>query len=268
MGNGSTQLLSATSKHCAAFFHAWNFGKIAFRDKGEDYILEQGTLTFIEYDGEYYAITNQHVLGENWTERMITESLIVALNTHSFWGIRPIFISPPSNNQGILYPSDFPKDIVIFPFTNSSERLKAAKKEPIQLPDRMPNLSVGEIVLAVGFPGGERKVVSETVSGHPLAHVFGTVRGVTENNIIIQDTKSTKDRGISFGGMSGGPIFKIIDEASLSYKLVGIVYEGRGFIDTDEHGNSHCSDDIWIFGSPLDGVRLREMLRFPELNQG
>ena len=63
-------LLKETKRHCAAFFYAWSFGKIYFRSPGEEYIKEQGTLTFVEYKNECYAITNQHVVGENWKERL------------------------------------------------------------------------------------------------------------------------------------------------------------------------------------------------------
>jgi len=262
MNEEPTTLLRATSRHCAAFFYAWSFGEIAFRNAEEEYIQEQGTVTFVKNGNEFYAITNEHVLGEDWSQRLRKETLMVALERHSFWGIRPIFTSPPSKARDVFYPANFPRDIAIFPFSNNCERLRNADKEAIQLPNVMPDLEVGEIVLAVGFPGEKRRAISKNVAGHKLAHVFGTVRAVTENNIVIQDTNPAKDKDISFGGMSGGPIFKIIDEKNLSYTLVGIVYEGRGLMNTDEHGQTQFSDDIWIFWFPLDGERMDAMLEY------
>ncbi len=255
------KLFKGTKKHCAAFFHAWTFGKIYFRKNNEDYILDQGTLTFVEYEGDCYAITNQHVLGENWLERWMHQSLMVALKKHLFWGIGPVYVSPPPKKQNSLYPSTFPKDIAIFPFTRNRDKLKQADKEPADLPSIMPEIKQGEILLAVGFPADERKTADEATCEHRLAHVFGTVVSLSENSIILQDNNPKKDKDISFGGMSGGPIFKI-DENTGSYTLVGIIYEGKGFKRKNENDATEIGDDIWIFGSPLDGNRLKQMLDY------
>ena len=252
-------LLKETKKHCAAFFYAWSFGEIYFRNDGEDYITKQGTLTFLEHDGRCYAVTNQHVVGENWQERLKKETLMLALETHKFWGIRPIFISPPKKKISTLYPANFPRDIAIFPFDNAINKLTIANKSPILIQEKMPKIERDEIVLVVGFPGGEREKISKTTCGHRLAHVFGTVRSVTENSIIIQDINPSRDRDISFGGMSGGPIFKI-KVSDGSYQFLGISYEGKGFKRKNEHDEEEIGDDIWIYGFPLYGRLLDELL--------
>lgn len=252
-------LLKETKRHCDALFYAWSFGEIYFRNQGDDYITEQGTLTFVEYNNECYAITNQHVIGENWQERIEKESLMLALDTHKFWGISPIFISPPKDKINIFYPAHFPRDIAIFPFSNTRNKLTNANKTPILLRDNIPEIKPDEIVLVVGFPGGERENISETTCGHRLAHVFGTVRSVTETSIIIQDNNPTRDKDISFGGMSGGPIFKI-NENDGSYQFVGISYEGKGFKRKNEHNEEEIGDDIWVYGFPLCGRLLEEMI--------
>lgn len=252
-------LLKETKKHCAAFFYGWSLGDISFRNTGDDYILEQGTITFVEYKEITYAITNQHVIGNNWRERRIKQSLMLALESHKFWGISPIFVSPPKEESTPLYPVHFPKDIAIFPFSNNKNKLYSANKSPILLLDSIPKIQSDEIVLAIGFPGGERINISEKICGHTLAHVFGTVRSVTENSIVIQDDNPERDKDISLGGMSGGPIYKI-NEDDGSYQLIGIIYEGRGFIRENEFNQDVIGNDIWIFGSPLSGKLLEEMV--------
>lgn len=252
-------LLKETKRHCAAFFYAPSFGEIYFRSPGDDYIKEQGTLTFVEYKNKCYAITNQHVVSANWEERLKKESLMLALDTHKFWGISPIFISPPKDKITILYPENFPKDIAIFPFSNSKDKLTNSNKSPIFIEDQLVTIEPDEIVLVVGFPGDERENVSETTCGHRLAHVFGTVRSVSQNSIIIQDNNPERDKDISFGGMSGGPIFKV-NEDDGTYKFVGISYEGKGFKRNNELNEEEIGDDIWIYGFPFYGILLEEIL--------
>lgn len=252
-------LLKETKRHCAAFFYAWSFGQIYFRNPGDDYIKEQGTLTFVEHNNECYAITNQHVIGKNWQERLKKESLMLALDTHKLWGVSPVFVSPPKDEINILYPTHFPKDIAVFPFSNNKNKLINANKTPILLQEQVPEIKPDEIVLVVGFPGGERENISETTCGHQLAHVFGTVRSVSENSIIIQDNNPTRDKDISFGGMSGGPIFKV-NEDDGSYQFIGISYEGKGFKRKNEFDEEEIGDDIWVYGFPLSGRVLEEIL--------
>lgn len=254
-------LLKETKRHCAAFFFAWNFGDIYFRNESDDYILEQGTLTFIEYKGECYAITNQHVIGDDYEERLKTNSLMVALDRHSFWGINPIFVSPAKEKQDLFYPPNFPKDIAIFPFSNSRSKLIKANKELIDLQYNLPVINHGEVVLTVGFPGEEREVVSKETCGHRLAHVFGTVQSASDHSIMIQDNNPKRDKDISFGGMSGGPIFRI-DENDGSYKFIGLNYEGKGFKRKNEQNELEVGDDFWIFGFPFFGQLFEEILNF------
>lgn len=246
-------LFKATKRHSAAFFWA----KDVFKKKNGKYILEQGTITFIEYKDKCYAVTNQHVLGEGWRERLTKEHLMVGLKKHSFWAITPIFVSPPRDRQ-FLYPAHFPKDIVIFPWSNCRAKLFTSEKTPVKLPGIIPVIKEGDVLLAVGFPGGERKIVGRLFE-HKMAHIFGTVRSVSENRIILQDTNPPKDKDINFGGISGGAIYKIEDDDN--YSFVGIIYQGRGHIYKNDHGETVCGNDIWVFGHPFDGMRLEQMLK-------
>lgn len=134
-----------------------------------------------------------------------------------------------------------------------------AGKEPIALRENMPEFRLEEIVLSVGYPGEEREAVSKETCGHRLAHVFGTVRSVSDRLIIIQDINPKRDKDISFGGMSGGPIFKF-DEKNGSYEFIGLNYEGKGFKRKNIHDEIEFGDDIWIYGFPLYGQLFQEML--------
>ena len=257
------ELYKNTKKHCAALFWAWSFGKMYFRNKDEDYIEKQGTLTFIEYKDNCYAITNRHVIepeeDDNWKELLKVKSLMVSLDKHMFFGIHPIFLSPRTSELTPLYPPHFPKDIAIFPFSTNRPKLEQANKAPVPLPDTLPKIQCDDLVLVVGFPGGERKIISGKTYGHRLAHIIGTVVSITENSIQIFDQNPKRDKDISIGGMSRGPIFKF-DYNTGDYVFAGIIHQGDGNKRRNAMGQEEIRDNIWIFGYPLDGERLEEML--------
>ena len=66
---------------------------------------------------------------------------------------------------------------------------------------------------------------------------------MSKNIILYGRVKPSSERIIRFGGMSGGPIFKIMSE--YDYSFSGIIYEGRGF---HEGKNTEPTDEIWIYG--------------------
>ena len=139
-----------------------------------------------------------------------------------------------------------------------------ANKAPIQLPDVMPEVKQGQIVLCVGFPGTERGIIKRQKYGHKLAHVFGTLRSLSQNNMTIYDDNPKREKNISFGGMSGGPIFKIAEKKDSTYHdIIGINYQAKEFKRLRvEDDIEEIGDDIWIFGFPLDGKRLEAMLNY------
>jgi hypothetical protein len=163
-----------------------------------------------------------------------------------------------------LYPPHPPRDIAIFPFSKNKKRLIKSKKMPVPLAVVIPEFEREEIVLSVGFPGCERGIKAEQIYAHKLAHIFGTLKSITENNIVIYDDNPEREKNIYFGGMSGGPIFKIGDEKRPGYyELVGINYEARGFKRLRvEDEIEEIGDDIWVFGFPLDGKRFEDMLNY------
>lgn len=258
-----TKLFENTRRHCAAFFWAPDYGRIYFRNRGEDYIEKQGTLTFVKYQNECYAITNRHVLepeeDDNWEKLYEKKSLMIALDHYSFFGIAPIFLSPRNNKPDPFYPPNYPKDIAVFPISRNVSRFEKANKEPVLLPDELPQIKCGDLVLSVGFPGKEREIISEKTTGHRLAHIFGTVVSIEENSILIQDQNSKRDKDISIGGMSGGPIFTF-DENTGTYEFAGIIHQGKGNKRLNAINQEEIGNDIWIFGYPLDCKRLGDML--------
>jgi hypothetical protein len=205
-----------------------------------------------------FAITNQHVIGDNWQENLSFKPLMISLRQHVFWNNRPIFVSPSKEKMNILYPPHFPKDIAIYPADNYKSKLLAANKCPAKLLNNNPVIHEDDILLVVGYPGKERKYNSGPICQHSLVHIFGTVRSVSKNNIIIQDNNPKREKNISLGGISGGPIFKINDDGT--YQLIGITYEGKGNIRKNEENEDETFDDIWIYGFPIHNELLSEII--------
>src|SRR5204862_227798 len=106
--------------------------------------------------------------------------------------------------------------------------------------------------LAVGFPGIERAGVSETIMTHPLYHVTAKCIGVSDRLIVLhQELPPPADRCVKFGGLSGGPLFRVQPD---EYSFAGIIFQGRGFADTVDQSAS--SPDIWVWAFPLSPSQL------------
>ncbi|HPF99014.1 MAG TPA: serine protease [Kiritimatiellia bacterium] len=238
-----------TARYCAALFYN-TAEDVAFGCRAES-IKAQGTLTFVRYETYYLGITNEHVVGKDYSGPCPEKLFSLALKKHTPLPGQLIFKSDRGNQ-------DFPYDIAVFELDKRT--VEHGGKCFYDFRCDHSGLSAGDLAFAVGFPGRERRVRQVGVMEHPLYHVCATCQGYSDRQIVLQNDLPGKSRDITFGGMSGGPIFKEMEDNQ--YELLGIAFEGRGFGDREE--GSDLNSDIWVFGFPL----TRSMLAFVMNNRG
>jgi hypothetical protein len=239
------EISQATAAHCAALLYGTlsNF----IWEGSHNFIEGQGTLTFVKYKGHLFGITNQHVVAQA-TEAYANQSeyyvFVAALEHHTRVPSLPIMRFTQDD-------ADFPFDLAIFLLP--SNFLEGSKKVPLDL-DKYPSapLQVDSRVLAVGFPGSQRKLANPRTSAHGLFHVVSTCISTSDRKIILSDTFNEEQIPHRFGGMSGGPMFSFGDEGG--YEFQGILFLGKGFGDVDD--NEAIGKEIWIWGFPFSGSML------------
>jgi hypothetical protein len=221
-----SNISSATAKHAAALFYGDSLD--LFIKGSADYIQAQGTNAHVV--GDYVRPTKERVFH-------------IALAKHTPLPGRLLFKSDRDN-------PDFPFDIAVFLLMR--ERIVDGGKLPLLLSDDFAPLNVGDQGLAVGFPGGERCKRDSQIMGHPLYHVVAKCVAASDRNIVLyEEMVPSSGRVVKFGGMSGGPIFRL--EPNDRYSFSGVIVEGRGFADSEEDTNAN---DIWVYGFPLGVAQL------------
>lgn len=188
----------------------------------------RGTITFVEYRGGCYGITNQHVIAS-------AEGQEFRLSLHGAVPLPGRLLMTSARDN-----PDLPLDIALFSLERDA--IIRGGKEPYPLREDTGPVREGSSLLAVGYPGAD-----------PI-YVTGTCIGASDRRIILHDGLSEDMRRTSFGGMSGGPIFALEEDGI--FKLVGIIYQGRGLGDGAE--------DVWIYGFPVNRDLMEVVLRLPD----
>ena len=240
----SRNISEASSKHCAALF----FNDLAeVLTKGSaDTIDGQGTMTFLNYHDRCFGVTNQHVLGD-YVRPTSNKVFHLALQKHIPIPGRLLFKSTKDN-------PDFPFDIAVFLL--DEEEIIANGKIPINLESKYEPIAEFEQGMAVGFPGIERQIRSGMTMAHPLYHVVAKCISVSDRQMILhEESPPPQSKEISFGGMSGGAVFRLTEDES--YSFTGIIFEGRGFADNEE---GTPENEIWLYGFPLSGEMFEQAL--------
>lgn len=92
---------------------------------------------------------------------------------------------------------------------------------------------IGELVIYGGHPGILRED-RVRVAEFPFQWVMGGVSDVSQNRIVLEPDFETltwlnpepnKEFNRDFGGMSGGPVFRMSDQPSLRLELIGFINE-------------------------------------------
>lgn len=251
---------SRTAAHCAALMYGtlndiiWN--------GSQNFIEGQGTLTFIRYKGKLFGITNQHVVHRAMTAYANEEEIYVfvaALDHHKRMPRRPIA-------QFTQDHPDVPFDLAIFSLP--PDFLDGSNKTPIEveaLDSQTIDLALSESqandldlsespgneenpkLLAVGFPGSQRKMADPKTMSHSLFHVVGPCEAESDRKMILRHSFEEEKPAHQFGGMSGGPIFQLHPDGSYDFK--GIIFQGKGFGDVNK--GEPVSKEFEIWGFPL-----------------
>ena len=194
-------------------------------------------MTFLNYHDRCFGVTNKHVLGD-YVRPTKEKVFHVALRKHLPIPGRLLFKSSKYN-------ADFPFDIAVFLL--DEDEIKKGGKIPINLDAEYSPMDEQEQGLAIGFPGIERHVRDGITMAHPLYHVVAKCISTSDLQMILyEELPPPRGKTIRFGGMSGGPIFRLIGNES--YSFTGIMFEGRGFADNE---NGVSDNEIWIYGFPL-----------------
>jgi hypothetical protein len=90
-------------------------------------------------------------------------------------------------------------------------------------------VAAGEIVLYGGYPGVLRKELGNEAE-LSFQWVCGKVKDVGEHNIVLEPAFATSEwlgdqRNSDPGGMSGGPVFRLVDEVIARLELVGVIQQ-------------------------------------------
>lgn len=245
----SASLSKATAKHCVAIMPCLP-SKVIFQGS-DNHNDGQGTLTLVEYNDRLYGVTNEHVVKSDEKE---LSGFLVAIKKHTFINRKPIFTSKINDLH-------FPYDIAIFDLEDMRNEFYSYGKQGVILNDA--NLKADELFLAVGFPGDLREKKERGIMAHSLAHIVIECRGFSENRITAFSSANdlNEAKRTDFGGISGGALFKVLDDDSPEYELVGICYEGRGTKPDASVDERELRSDIWIFGYPLNKKAFGEMLK-------
>jgi hypothetical protein len=129
---------------------------------------------------------------------------------------------------------------------------------PVSWPPK--RVTAGELVLYGGYPGALREEKIRTVD-FPFQWVAGSVADVSPQVIVLEPTfktltwlkpepNATFNR--DFRGMSGGPVFRLVEERIARLELVGFIH--LFMYEADEDGNS-VGDGHTILARHADVIR-------------
>jgi hypothetical protein len=217
-------------------------------------IQGQATITFGQLDGRHFGITNEHVLSEK-PDPLGDRVWHLALKRHTAFPLVPLATTTFRNDDAPydLAIFDLPPDLVV-------TILKSGKRFAEIPPNRV--LHKGDRGAAVGFPAAERKILS-THTAHPMYIAVATCQTPGDRKIIMHDHLRGENRCFRFGGMSGGPIFRITEASN---EVAGVIFQGVGPNDPqtgpDGETLSDSREEVWAWGFPLTRPVIEATLRY------
>lgn len=235
------ELFARTNPSCAALFYG-SFSNLV--EQGSASAIEgQGTMTFVRHRERYLGLTNDHVLSEVADERR-DRVWHVALREHVPMPMRPITRTSKAN-------PDAPFDLAIYelppPFVDDVHR---AGKQFLEAPEGLV-LSEGDDAIAIGFPGHGRRIDGPLMV-HGTILVAASCVQSGDRLIVLQHELPDESRTLPFGGMSGGPIFRVDGEG---VSFAGLLNEGSG--PNERESNDRTA---WIWGFPITREILDRVL--------
>jgi hypothetical protein len=249
------------SDYCAPVFIASEFfgttifseEKIAPKKIGSDSI-RNGTLTFVEHEGSFYALTCHHVLEElektqnNWQKEQVEKySFSPPLNGfelftpignkqyHFNYKLKPV----PKNDDGTQ------PDIAMAKIDRSF--IEKLGRRPLPLIEDQTQSS--QMAIACGYAEEQRclrKGKNLDTLAPKLVTCIATLQMTGNGDLLLQDSIEKHNEVDVLSGMSGGPI---MCSNNYGYDLAGIVKEG---FDIQSKENQLVEgNNIRIFGEKI-----------------
>lgn len=214
------QLSKSAGAMCAPFW--WSLQE---QPGQRAHILRNGTICFVNTGSAELGVTADHVLNKYLSQ--LAEYGDVALECQ-FGGST---ISP--ENRVLDRHTDLDLATIHVPevFITAAVSPPRMQHKPLSWPPA--RAQIGELVVYGGHPGilREEKV---QVADFPFQWVMGGVSDVSENRIILEpgfekltwlNPEPGKEFNRDFSGMSGGPVFRVIDQPLLRLELIGFINE-------------------------------------------
>jgi hypothetical protein len=181
-------------------------------------VCHNGTLSFVDTGTAKLAITADHVFTA-YLEDLAAGRVFEC----QFGGV-------PVRPEAMLIARDAKLDVATFRMPSVGMSHNVFFHTAGTWPPRPP--AAGEWLFYAGYPGTHRVERSRTID-HGLETLFGPVTDVNGSTIAflldfealhwpLHDHEAINQR---LGGMSGGPVFRLIEEGLTRLEFVGIVYE-------------------------------------------
>ena len=189
-------------------------------------VLHNGTICYVDTGQRKIGITNNHVYQQYMDDLARFPDVEAQFNGNT---IRPETRLIDQNKELDLATLDVPAVFV------SSSTRNLAHHKPAGWPPSA--VKTGDLVLYGGYPG-ELKDFSPGQVEFPFQSFMWRPTGITDANIVLHvdfpnlfwPGHGEERINEELGGISGGPVFRIIEhldqpEKRIDYELVGIVYE-------------------------------------------
>jgi hypothetical protein len=214
---------------CAPFW--WNI-----KTDGDERarILNNGTICYVNTGTKGLGITAFHVL----------EKYLAHIEKHGAVAIECQFgsstISPEKRVIAKTNVLDLATIDVPEVFVTAGNRSLKSQHHPLAWPPK--RAQTGDVVLYGGHPGILREDNFRTAE-FPFQWIVGTVNDVSNRTIVLEpafdgliwvNPEPGKSFNRDFGGMSGGPVFRIVDGVIVRLELVGIITDFA--IDAEKPG--------------------------------
>lgn len=266
-----------TWEFCAPVFIASAFSGTLLVDEAELIVKEfdertvrSGTLTFVSYKGECFAITCKHVVDaleekqRAWkSEHKTTEGVEAEIDGYLLF--TPIATNQFHFNYKLtpvpLRPDGTQPDVAIARVKHQS--ITRLGRKPIVLTKKV---SLPETGIASGYPEQQRVIEAGThisTFKPKFTTCVATMQMTAKGDLLIMDTIDDHKGLDNLSGMSGGPI---IWSDGKHFGLAGIVREGKDI--QPKKGMMIDESCIWIHGERITVDLFEEWIKsIPPLNE-
>lgn len=183
--------------------------------------LNSGTVTFVDAGAGPFAITADHVYRGYLDDRASLAGVNCQISSELF------------DPEDRLISRSTDADLATFCLDSGeiASMSKLAHGAPLPWPPTPPPEGSG--IFLGGYPGHERSVMGDAIE-------WGFARGLevatapredrlsivfNRENWVCQDRQPTPEVGYRWGGVSGGPVFELIQKPLISWRLCAIVTE-------------------------------------------